>query len=88
MFKRFLVIGPGSGKAGGRRPRKTRPSLEQLDVRIAPSSFRPVPHAAHVHKPECRPIEVTTQPVRTSSHGHSPSGLSPGHAVPMWGFSK
>ncbi len=42
MFKNNLRIGAGSDVTGRRRTRKIKPSLENLDVRIAPSGASPL----------------------------------------------
>jgi len=51
MFKNTLKIGLARGMASRRSERRAKPSVEHLDVRIAPSGFSPVASPAYQHAP-------------------------------------
>jgi hypothetical protein len=91
MFAKSLRIGPGIMTAR-RSPRRTKPSLERLDVRIAPSGLHPAVPAADVHTLEGRPVEVTRLMVKTSSPSVMMGGgfgrTEPGHIVSAGGYSR
>jgi len=71
MFKNSARTGLARGMAGRRSERKTRPSLEHLDDRIAPSGYSAVMCPAYDHIP-------------TGSPTHNPVVVSapPGQIVP------
>jgi len=74
MFKNALRTGLTLGMAGRRIERRTKPSLEHLDDRIAPSGFSLVAPAVYHHVP-------------TGSRTHVPFAVSapPGQIVPDGG---
>ncbi len=74
MFKKYLGTSSRADMAGKRVPRTTRPSLERLDVRIAPSSLQPALYVPDVHTPAGQPVVVTMLAVKTPS----PSGIRGG----------
>jgi hypothetical protein len=56
MFKNALRTGLARRVAGRRSERKTKPSLEHLDDRIAPSGLAPVMPLHYLHIPTGNPI--------------------------------
>jgi hypothetical protein len=67
MFEKYLRTGPRADTAGRRSPRRTKPSLERLDVRLAPSGLQPAVVVAPVHMPEGRPFVATGLAAQTWS---------------------
>jgi len=77
MFKNSLRIGLARGMAGRRSDRKTKPGLEHLDDRIAPSGFWAAVSPAYQHVPIGSPTHI---PIVVSA--------PPGQIAPDGGLSK
>jgi hypothetical protein len=65
MFKKCYRTCPRPDGAVRRAPRRTKPSLERLDVRIAPSGLQPGLPAAY-HMPGGQPVVVIGLTAETS----------------------
>ncbi len=96
MFKKSLKIGLVRSISGKRTERRTKPSLESLDVRIALSGVSGVVLPEFIHapigSPTPHPLVVTSLAVPMSSPigipGGGNAGTGPGHYVPDGGMNR